>query len=78
MKVMKTSAMKVAPKVKGAGPSGFDKIVFQQDNPKAPKGTAFARYEKYKVATTVDDALRRGAALGDVKFDFLKGFLKKA
>eukprot|EP00931_Biecheleriopsis_adriatica_P086813 TRINITY_DN61397_c0_g1_i1.p1 TRINITY_DN61397_c0_g1~~TRINITY_DN61397_c0_g1_i1.p1 ORF type:complete len:359 (+),score=75.92 TRINITY_DN61397_c0_g1_i1:39-1115(+) len=53
------------------------KIVFALKNPKAPRGAAFARYEAYKHAKTIQEAIDRGAWLGDLDFDSSRGHLQK-
>lgn len=52
-------------------------IVFAQANPKRAGSKAHARYEQYKVATTVKEALEKGALKGDVTHDFKAGYLQK-
>jgi len=45
-------------------------------NPKRPGCMAYKRYKKYKVATTVQEAMELGATRADLKYDFGKGFFK--
>lgn len=59
-------------------PSGDDPIVYVQENPKREGGKAFENYEKYKAAKTVNEARELGAASGDLKHDWQKGFYKRA
>lgn len=59
------------------GGLGEDEIVFQEANPK-PKGSqAHDRYDKYKAARTVREALVRGATKDDIAYDLKRGFLKR-
>jgi len=51
-------------------------IAFSLKNPKKPGSNAFERYERYKYSRTIKEALRTGAAVGDLKFDRERGFLK--
>jgi len=51
-------------------------VVWDQTNPKRAGSCAFDRYERYKRAKTVGEALSLGAAPGDISFDFKKGYLK--
>lgn len=65
---------------KAAMPGGFgedDAIEFLQDNPKKAGNSSYDRYEKYKVARTVREALALGAAKGDIVHDAKRGFLKR-
>lgn len=54
------------------------RIDFTQSNPKRRGTAAFDRYEKYKKAKSVQEALEAGAIVGDLAHDFDKGFLKLA
>ena len=49
---------------------------YQQDNPKRPGSKSAERYERYKLATTLEDALSRGASRDDVRWDYKRGFLR--
>ena len=73
------AAFKAKPPKNGgpAQPDFDDPIEFVQTNPKKVGGTAFHRYEKYKAAKTVKEALSLGAAKGDVLYDWAKGFIKR-
>lgn len=51
-------------------------IVFVQENPKRSGTKAHERYEGYKAATTVDEALRFGAVRADISNDSKAGFCK--
>ena len=53
-------------------------IAFQQQNPKKAGGKSFTRYEAYKAATTVQQALDLGAVKGDIAHDHKSGFLTVA
>eukprot|EP00913_Durusdinium_trenchii_P020057 g18849.t2 len=55
-------------------PGDDEPVVFQADNPKRSGTTAYERYEKYKSAKTITEALEKGAARGDIINDFKKGF----
>lgn len=62
----------------GAGaPTGEETVVYNQDNPKKVGTEGWTRYEKYKVATTPNEALSLGSAKGDLKHDWMKGFYKR-
>jgi len=65
------------PNANAATPAGADKIKFI-DNPKRQGSAAYDRYEGYKKAKTVDEAIRKGATQGDISHDFAKGFLQRA
>ena len=54
-----------------------DAIRFQECNPKEWHTAAWHRYEKYKVATTVGDALNLGAKSVDIKYDLNHRFATK-
>lgn len=74
-KVRKKSKMNLS-----SVPAGEDDpIEFQQANPKkisAKQGSPYDRYEHYKAAKTMREALHLGAAPGDLKHDFDRGFLR--
>eukprot|EP00931_Biecheleriopsis_adriatica_P104372 TRINITY_DN79056_c0_g1_i1.p1 TRINITY_DN79056_c0_g1~~TRINITY_DN79056_c0_g1_i1.p1 ORF type:complete len:303 (+),score=62.43 TRINITY_DN79056_c0_g1_i1:36-944(+) len=53
------------------------RIRFKQDNPKRSGSAAHERYEKYKVATTVAEAVELGAWTGDLSHDQKQGYLWK-
>lgn len=61
----------------GPVPEGDEAIVFQAANPKKAGSNAHGRYEKYKKATTVKQALGLGADKADIAHDFKKGFMKR-
>lgn len=61
----------------GGVPEDSEDILFEQANPKREGSGAFERYEKYKRARSVSEALRLGAVKGDVAHDYKKGFLKR-
>jgi len=50
-------------------------ISFRQDNPKKPGCKAHTRYEQYKKAKTVDEALKLGADKADLNHDLKAGYL---
>jgi len=54
-----------------------DRIEYSQDNPKKAGSDSYNRYEKYKKAQTVKEALELGAAKGDITHDFKRGFIKR-
>ena len=54
-----------------------DSIHFLARNPKRQKTAAWERYETYKVATTVGDALKLSATLVDIKHDLRHCFASK-
>lgn len=51
-------------------------ISFVQQNPKRAGSQAYTRYELYKLATTVGEALKKGAVRGDVQSDIKQGHCK--
>ena len=51
-----------------------DKIAFQAANPKRRKTCAWERYERYKIATTVQEARSLGATPEDLRHDISKVF----
>eukprot|EP00931_Biecheleriopsis_adriatica_P114510 TRINITY_DN9026_c0_g1_i1.p1 TRINITY_DN9026_c0_g1~~TRINITY_DN9026_c0_g1_i1.p1 ORF type:complete len:228 (+),score=68.50 TRINITY_DN9026_c0_g1_i1:40-723(+) len=61
----------------GTFPGDDEQVLFKEENPKRPQTSAFDRYEKYKQAQTPAEALRLGAAKGDIINDFKKGFLRR-
>ena len=54
-----------------------DGIRFVTRNPKRPRTAAWQRYEQYKVATTVGDALKLGAMRCDIRHDLKHCFASK-
>lgn len=58
-------------------PQDTEPITFATVNPKRSGSSAFERYEKYKRARTVSEALNLGAVKGDIMHDFKRGFLKR-
>ena len=55
---------------------GSIEIEFQEANPKQPGSKAFERYNQYREARTVADAIKQGASREDLQNDRKKGFLK--
>ena len=55
-------------------PEKSDGVIFQADNPKRPRTSAWNRYERYKVATTVAEARELGAKTEDLRHDTQHGF----
>ena len=51
-------------------------IEYNQTNPKQKSSKSYQRYENYKSATTIGDAKKLGATLGDMENDYKKGLLK--
>ena len=51
-------------------------IEIQMENPKKPGSKAAERFDRYKAATTIQDATAKGANWQDLSSDFEKGFLK--
>lgn len=49
------------------------KITYKQDNPKRPSSESYARYEGYKKAKTVSEAIALGATRQDVNYDVKLG-----
>lgn len=47
-------------------------------NPKSAGSSAFERYQQYKHARTIQEALDNGAFAGDLAHDFRRSFLKRA
>ena len=52
-----------------------DLVVFQAKNPKRRRSSAWGRYERYKVATTVGQARELGATGDDLRHDARHGFV---
>jgi len=61
---------------KAAAPGKAAAVIWDQTNPKRPGSNAFDRYERYKRAKSMDEALSMGAITGDIRFDLTRGFLK--
>lgn len=59
-------------------PENDERIVFNQENAKRLASSGWERYEKYKKAKTLDQALSLGAAKGDIAHDWKKGFFRRA
>mmetsp|Transcript_68543 Transcript_68543/g.150799 ORF Transcript_68543/g.150799 Transcript_68543/m.150799 type:complete len:258 (+) Transcript_68543:33-806(+) len=76
-KVAKPSSAKGSGGEKTSAPGLEEPIQFLQTNPKKAGGTSFHRYEKYKHAKTVKEALALGAAKGDIAYDWKQGFFKR-
>ena len=51
-------------------------IEIQTDNPKKPGSKAAERFDRYKMATTIQEATNQGANWQDLSADFEKGYLK--
>ena len=51
-------------------------IEIQTDNPKKPGSKAAERFDRYKMATTIQEATNQGANWQDLPADFEKGYLK--
>lgn len=62
----------------GKAPTGDDRIICEDPNPKNPSSASGQRYAKYMKAMTVAEALALGAAPGDIKHDYAKGFIRRA
>ena len=52
------------------------RISWQQVNPKQPTGQSYARYELYKHASTIREAMEMGCRSADLPFDWKRGYLK--
>eukprot|EP00440_Ansanella_granifera_P024189 gb/GFBE01026275.1/.p1 GENE.gb/GFBE01026275.1/~~gb/GFBE01026275.1/.p1 ORF type:complete len:309 (+),score=77.89 gb/GFBE01026275.1/:1-927(+) len=61
----------------GEPPGPDEPIEFSQTNPKKAGGSSWDRYEAYKKANTVKEALDLGAAKGDIAYDWKRGFFKR-
>eukprot|EP00931_Biecheleriopsis_adriatica_P032164 TRINITY_DN18796_c0_g1_i1.p1 TRINITY_DN18796_c0_g1~~TRINITY_DN18796_c0_g1_i1.p1 ORF type:complete len:176 (+),score=44.80 TRINITY_DN18796_c0_g1_i1:240-767(+) len=67
-----------APKRRASTDVGGDEpIEFLQANPKKPNSATWTRYEKYKAAKTMNEAISLGAAKGDIREALQKGWCKK-
>ncbi len=53
---------------------GADRIQFQAANPKRRRTGAWVRYERYKIAATVEEARSLGATTEDLRHDVSKAF----
>ena len=51
-------------------------IEIQTENPKKPGSKAAERFDRYKMATSIQEATRQGANWQDLSADFEKGYLK--
>ena len=51
------------------------KIEYKQDNPKREGSASHTRYDAYKTATTVQQFLRQGGKLDDLRFDYARGYV---
>ena len=51
-------------------------IEIQTENPKKPGSKAAERFDRYKMATSIQEATRQGANWQDLSTDFEKGYLK--
>lgn len=51
--------------------------LFAKENPKRPGSSSAERYEVYKRAKTVGEALRLGATPGDLQHDFRRGYARR-
>jgi len=61
-----------------SGSEDEELIVFESVNPKNEGSASYDRYEKYKVAKTRTQAMELGASREDIRYDYKKGFFKKA
>lgn len=61
----------------GKPPAGDDSIEFESPNPKNATSNSGIRYGLYMKAKTVAEALSLGAAKGDIKNDWDKGYLRR-
>lgn len=59
-------------------PNDQEVVIFDAANPKRDGCRAHARYERYKAATTVRQAMDLGAQWADIAYDFSKGYMKRA
>lgn len=53
-----------------------DPVQYEQKNPKLAGSNAHARYEEYRRARTIGEAVELGASAIDLVFDYNKGFLR--
>ena len=51
------------------------RITMKRSNPKLKGGASRERYESYKRAKTLKDFLLRGGTKGDLKWDYIHGFI---
>lgn len=58
-------------------PGDDDRVKYEKSNPKKEGSASYARYQKYKRAKTVAEALRLGSTRVDLIFDSRKGFLRR-
>ena len=61
----------------GPTPGEHEPIEYDQTNFKRPGSSGHERYEKYKKAKTIKEALELGAFRGDIKYDWQRGFYKR-
>lgn len=53
-----------------------DQIAYLKDNPKIEGSSAHQRYQRYRSARTVAEAVRKGALPMDLRYDYDKGYLR--
>lgn len=53
------------------------RIAIVPKNPKGKGSSAFERYQKYKHAKTVQEALDSGMCMGDLVYDFKRGYISR-
>jgi hypothetical protein len=58
-------------------PGAGEAVRYITPNPKQQGSLSAARYDRYMLATTVDEALSFGATRDDIRYDFRKGFLQR-
>ena len=51
-------------------------VQYLEENPKKPSSASWVRFEKYKVANTLSQALSLGSSWPDIKFDYSRGYIR--
>lgn len=72
-------AVEVRTAFKATGITKDSKIkILAESNPKRPSSTAYERFEGYLTTpppSSVEEALKNGLTMGDIKFDFIHNFI---
>lgn len=68
--------VRAARSVSSAAPDNSVITVLVSQNPKRPGSKSHARFEHYETGITVDEFVRRGGTIADVKHDTSKNFIK--
>jgi len=61
---------------KGIKNLGARTVTAVKDNPKTPGSKSYTRFELYRGATTVAEALKAGTYKEDIRWDYERGFIE--